>query len=138
MGGGHASGKLLAVPAITVPPGFKTATKQLLAHPDVEKHHRRAMANATDPRPYFSDKPRIGLIIGTLSNTQPVAEIKLLLYLGWIFLEKLFHGFVDVFLFLLRLCFWIQGLGSCPPPNQLLCSRVVHAQIQLSDVYSRR
>jgi len=138
MGGGHASGKLLAVTPVTVPPGFKTATKQLLAHPAVERHTKRTIRNATVPSLYFSDNPRNKPIIGKLSNTEPAAgEIRLFLSLWRVFLEKFFDGFVDVFLFLLRLCFGVQSLGGCSSPNQLFCCGVVHAQIQLPNVYCR-
>ena len=76
MGGGHASGKLLAVTPITVPPGFTTATKQLLAHPAVERHTKGTIRNATAPSLCFSDNPRNKPIIGKLSNTEPAAGDK--------------------------------------------------------------
>jgi len=79
--GGHVTGKLLAVPTITVPPGFKTATKQLLAHP-VEKHNKKTIGNITAPSLHFNRKYPNNHIIGTLSNTWLVARAKPISLLG--------------------------------------------------------
>src|SRR6266850_1128855 len=60
--------------------------------------------------------------------------LRFLLFDWWKILQQFRHRFCQVFLPFLRLGLDIQGLGNRATPNQLLLRRVIHVQINLSDL----
>src|SRR5690349_9088110 len=61
-------------------------------------------------------------------------RLRFLLFDWWKVFQKFCDRFCQVFLPFLRLGLGIQGLGSHATPNQFLLCRVIHVQINLSDL----
>src|SRR5277367_668216 len=77
---------------------------------------------------------RLGIMLPLPARMPPCLRS---LLLGGKVLQQFLDSFADILFFLLRLCFGVQGFGGNSPPDELFRGRIVHAQVQLTNIDSR-